>query len=224
MNGSVIVISGIDTGIGKTFATGLLAKALLLCGKNVITQKIIQTGCYGMAEDILEHRRLMGMGLQDADREGLTCPFVFRYPASPHLSARLEGAEIDLNHIRSTTLALQKHYELVLLEGVGGLLVPLVPDLLFADYVRDAGYDLLLVTCSRLGSINHTLLSIEACVKRGIVLRGIIYNSFQQEEMLIADDTREIIIHYLESAGYSAPVINLSDGMLDADAVARLSL
>ncbi|NTV05608.1 MAG: ATP-dependent dethiobiotin synthetase BioD [Chlorobiaceae bacterium] len=224
MSGSVIAISGIDTGIGKTYVTGLLAKALLRQGKKVITQKIVQTGCEGIAEDILEHRRLMGIDLQDADREGLTCPSVLRYPASPHLSARLESVQIDLCHISRSTLALQQRYDLVLLEGVGGLLVPLASDLLFADYIRDAGYGLLLVTSPRLGSINHTLLSIEACVRREIVIRGVIYNCFQDTDKLIADDTREVILHYLNKAGFAAPVINLREGLLDPDAAALLSL
>jgi len=224
MKGSVIVISGIDSGIGKTIVTGLLAKALLQHGKNVITQKIVQTGCEGISDDILEHRRLMGIGLQEADREGHTCPYLFRYPASPHLSARMEGTEIDLMHIRRATLFLQKRYELVLLEGVGGLLVPLAPDLLFADYVRDAGYGLLLVTTPRLGSINHTLLSIEACLKRGIPLRGVIYNCFENIDTLIADDTCEVIIHSLNKAGCSAPLIDLRHGELEPDILARLSL
>ncbi len=224
MSGTVLAVAGIDTGIGKTYTTGLLAKALLQQGKKVITQKIVQTGCEGIAEDILEHRRLMGIGVQDADREGLTCPSVFCYPASPHLSARLEGTEVDLHRISISTLALQQRYDLVLLEGVGGLLVPLTADLLFADYIRDAGYSLLLVTSPRLGSINHTLLSIEACRHRGIVIQGVIYNYFQEIDKLIADDTREVILHFLAKAGYEAPLIDLRDGMLERDAAARLSL
>jgi dethiobiotin synthetase len=224
MKGSVIAISGIDTGIGKTFVTGTLAKALQEQGRSVITQKIVQTGCEGVAEDILEHRRLMGIGLQEVDREGLTCPFVFRYPASPHLSARLEESEINILDIRRATFALRKRYDLVLLEGVGGLLVPLSRDLLFADYIRDAGYSLILVTAPRLGSISHTLLSIEACVKRGIVIRGVIYNCFQHVDQLIVDDTRATIRHYLNKEGSPAPVIDLRDGAIDADAVGQLGL
>ncbi len=224
MSGTVLAVAGIDTGIGKTYTTGLLAKALLQQGKKVITQKIVQTGCAGIAEDILEHRRLMGIEVQDADREGLTCPSVYRYPASPHLSARLEGTEVDLHRISISTLALQQRYDLVLLEGVGGLLVPLTADILFADYIHDAGYSLLLVTSPRLGSINHTLLSIEACRHRGIVIRGLLYNCFQNINKLIADDTRELLGRYLSKAGYAAPIIDLREGQLDFDAVERLSL
>jgi len=224
MKGVVVAVAGIDTGIGKTYATGLLAKALLWQGRSVITQKIVQTGCEGIAEDIVEHRRLMGFGLQDVDREGFTSPYVFRYPASPHLAARLEGVEVDVLHIRRATYALQKRYDLVLLEGVGGLLVPLAHDLLFADYIRDAGYGLLLVTGPRLGSINHTLLSIEACVRRGIVINGVIYNSFHGTDTMIADDTREVIRHYLNKEGLVAPVVDLNEGEFDPDAIKRLFL
>lgn len=222
MKGSVIAISGIDTGIGKTFVTGMLGKALLLQGKTIITQKIVQTGCEGVPEDVLEHRRLMGIELQDVDRKGFTAPYVFPYPASPHLAASIAGVEIDILHIRRATFALQKHYELILLEGVGGLLVPLTKDLLFADYIRDAGYELILVTSPRLGSINHTLLSIDACVRRGIVIRGIIYNCFLNSEKMITDDTREIIFRYLNKVGSAAPVIDLTEGMLEEGALHRL--
>jgi dethiobiotin synthetase len=224
MKGSVLAVSGIDTGIGKTYATGLIAKALLRQGKAVITQKIVQTGCEGVAEDILKHRHLMGIGLQDVDREGLTSPYVFRYPASPHLSGRMEDVEIDILHIRRATFALQKRYDLVLLEGVGGLLVPLAYDLLFADYIRNAGYELVLVTGPRLGSISHTLLSIEACVKRGIVIRGVIYNLFGSTDKLIAKDTREVILHYLHKAGSKAPIIDLRDGLFEGESLHSLRL
>ncbi len=223
MKGSVIAISAIDTGVGKTYTTGLLAKALRQQGRKVITQKIVQTGCNGIAEDILEHRRLMDIDVQDVDHAGLTCPYVFRFPASPHLAASLEGKEIDLIQIRRTTFALQKQYEVVLMEGVGGLLVPLAHDLLFADYIASAGYSLLLVTTPRLGSINHTLLSIEACAKRGIALRGIIYNMVGEIEPMIADNTHSVIIHYLKKAGYSAPIFKLRNGIFDAEAVKQLS-
>ena len=222
MKGSVIAVSGIDTGIGKTVATGLLAKTLLRQGKNVITQKIVQTGCEGIADDIVEHRRLMGIELQDVDLQGVSCPWIFRYPASPHLAARMEGREVDIMQIRRATFLLQKRYELVLLEGVGGLLVPLAPDLLFADYISSAGYSLLLVTTPRLGSINHTLLSLEACVKRGIPLKGVIYNCFENSEQPVVDDTRECIVRYLNKVGYAVPLLELHHGEFDAGAVARL--
>ncbi len=210
MRGTVIAIGGIDTGIGKTAATGHLARHFTETGLRVITQKIVQTGCEGVAEDITEHRRLMGIDLQEDDRDGTTCPYLFRFPASPHLAAAMEEREIDFMEIWRSTFRLQQRYDLVLLEGVGGLLVPLTPALLFADYVRAAGYGLVLVTSPRLGSINHTLLSLEACATRGIEVRGLIYNRFFEVDEAIARDTREVIAAALKRYGFgSAPLVDL---------------
>ncbi len=219
MKGTVTAVTGIDTGIGKTFVTGLLAAGLLGKGRKVITQKIVQTGCAGIPEDIVEHRRLMGTGLQDVDREGITCPYVFSYPASPHLAARMEGAEIDIMRIRRMTFTLQRNYEIVLLEGAGGFLVPLTPDLLFADYLRDAGYGVILVTVPRLGSINHTLLSIESCMKRGIAIRAVIFNHYQDAGPEITGDTKDVIVRFLAREGSSAPVVSLRDGVFEHEVI-----
>jgi dethiobiotin synthetase len=219
MRGEVLAISGIDTGIGKTVATGLLARHFTESGVRTITQKIAQTGCEGVSEDITAHRELMGIELQEADRDGTTCPYVFRFPASPHLAAEMEGREIDIMTIRRSTFRLQKLFDLVLLEGVGGLLVPLTPELLFADYVRDAGYGLLLVSSSRLGSINHTLLSLEACATRGIPVRAVIYNRYFEADETIATDTRKVIAAGLKRCGFGdAPVIDLNASGLSATA------
>jgi dethiobiotin synthetase len=225
MRGAVTVISGIDTGTGKTVATGLLARAVLDRGVSVITQKLVQTGCPGrIAEDILEHRRLMGCELTEEDLQGVTSPCVFAYPASPHLAARLENRPVDVMAIRRSTFRLQHRYTTVLLEGAGGLLVPLSPDLLLADYIRDAGYPLLLVSSSRLGSINHTLLAVEACMKRGIHLQGIVFNRFQEADRLIADDAIGTIRHFLKRYGLSAPVVTLDENGLEKHAPELLGL
>ncbi|NTV02329.1 MAG: ATP-dependent dethiobiotin synthetase BioD [Chlorobiaceae bacterium] len=220
MKGRVIAVSGIDTGIGKTVATGHIARVLSSTGARVITQKVAQTGCEGISGDIAVHREIMGIGLQEVDLDGTTCPYVFGYPASPHLAASMEGKEIDLLAIRRATFILQKRYDLVLLEGAGGLLVPLNENRLFADYLRDAGYGLVLVTSPRLGSINHTLLSIEACRSRGIELRALVYNRYGQEAGPVAVDTRRVIERSLRHYGLSGvPVLDLgADGFSPDDA------
>ena len=190
----VYFVSGIDTDIGKTVATGVLAKQLLQQGKSVITQKPVQTGCQDIAEDIAVHRKIMGIPMQEVDKQGLTMPEIFGYPASPHLAARLGGRALDLDKIRTSTQELATQYEIVLVEGAGGLMVPLTENLLTIDYIRQQGYPVILVTSGRLGSINHTLLSFSALKQYGISLYSLIFNHIHDsKDETIAGDTLEYL-------------------------------
>ena len=186
--GIVIAVSGIDTDIGKTVATGLLGRYLRQRGKRVITQKIAQTGCLSVSEDIIRHRQLMGMDLQEVDKSGLTCPYIFPEPCSPHLAASLAGKKIDGGVITAATTELRQGYDYVLMEGVGGLLVPMGDDWTLLDYLQETGYPLVLVSSPRLGSINHTLAALELAKGRGLRVQGILYNRFKEDNPTIASD------------------------------------
>ncbi|MCD0229508.1 dethiobiotin synthase, partial [Enterobacter hormaechei subsp. steigerwaltii] len=109
--------------------------------------------CQNIADDIAGHRKIMGIPMQEADKRRLTMPEIFSYPASPHLAARLDGRALDLDKIRTATQELAAQYEVVLVEGAGGLMVPLTENLLTIDYIRQQGYPVILVTSGRLGSI-----------------------------------------------------------------------
>lgn len=206
---SVLFISGIDTDIGKTYATGMIAKALIQQGINVITQKLVQTGVsvncdtgeMNIADDIVTHRQLMNMPLQPCDLDFTTCPFRYEKPASPHLSAALANAVLDPEIITKFTQQLQQSYDIVLLEGAGGLLVPITEQLLTLDYIATQGYPVILVTSGRLGSINHTLLSLEAIKARGLTVHSVIYNhihdSAAQTDKQIANSTIDYLKNYL---------------------------
>jgi dethiobiotin synthetase len=198
MTGSVYFISGIDTGIGKTYATGYLAKLWNAQGQKTITQKLIQTGNVDISEDIEQHREIMGMGWFPEDEAKLTMPEIFSYPASPHLATKLDGREIDFQKIEHATAQLADKYEVVLLEGAGGLMVPLTTDLLTIDYVAEKKHPVILVTSGRLGSINHTVLSLEALKSRGLELYALAYNlNDESQDELISKDTAEYLKAYL---------------------------
>ena len=171
-----IFVSGIDTDAGKTYATAWLQLRLMDEGKSVITQKFIQTGCVGTSEDIEAHRRLSGTGPMPEDAEGLTAPIIFSYPASAQLAARMDGREIDLGVIDRAREELARRYDDVLIEGAGGLMVPITDDFMAIDYVATRKLPVALVTNSKLGSINHTLLSLEALRTRDIPLAYVLYN------------------------------------------------
>ena len=199
MKKNVYFISGIDTDAGKSYATGFLARELNRKGQRTITQKFIQTGNTGHSEDIDLHRRIMGIAPTDDDREGLTMPEIFSYPCSPHLASRIDGRPIDFDNIERATEELSRRYDVVLLEGAGGLMVPLTDELLTIDYIAQKGYPLLFVTSGKLGSINHTLLSLEAIKNRGIKLDTVLYNLYPTvEDRTIQEDTQLFIQRYLK--------------------------
>ncbi|WP_201588495.1 dethiobiotin synthase [Psychrobacter fozii] len=206
---SVLFVSGIDTDIGKTYATGIIAKSLMQQGVNVITQKLVQTGVtmnantgeMGIADDIIVHRQLMGIPLQPCDLDFTTCTHRYEKPASPHLATRLSGEVLDPELITNATKRLQAEYDLVLLEGAGGLLVPITEQLLILDYIAIQGYPIILVTSGRLGSINHTLLSLEAIKARGLSVHSVIYNHIHDDadntDTEIANSTVDFLQNYL---------------------------
>ena len=195
--GKVFFVSGIDTDCGKTYITGLLAKSIRDKRKQVITQKLVQTGCEGIADDILEHRRLMGIELFPEDTSGITNPYVFKFPASPHLSAEMENISIDIDVLASTTKQLENSYEITLVEGAGGLCVPLTKSVLFIDYIVQQKHPLILVTSSKLGSINHTILSLELCKQKNIEIAIVIYNVFPDSNIQIAESSFIFLSEYI---------------------------
>lgn len=198
MSSSVYFVSGIDTGIGKTYATGYLAKLWNQNGTKTITQKLVQTGNTDISEDIQQHREIMGMGWLPEDDSKLTMPEIFTYPASPHLATKLDGREIDFQKIESATAQLIEKYDAVLLEGAGGLMVPLTDGLLTIDYLVEKKYPIILVSSGRLGSINHTLLSLEALKSRGLKLYALAYNlNDESQDELISKDTANYLKSYL---------------------------
>lgn len=172
---TVYFISGIDASVGKTYATGFIARNMIEQGHSVITQKLVQTGT-NKAKDIETHRRIMGIDLLPEDTQGLTCPQIFPYPSDPYFSAKLANKNLDLTAIEIATDELSRRYEVVLAETSGGILTPLTDNLLTADYIEQRHYPLILTTSCKENCINQTLLALEAIKNRGIYLYAIAFN------------------------------------------------
>jgi len=206
-----IAICGIDTGVGKTIVTGLLARHLLDQGKVGITQKPVQTGCSGHSEDILLHRKLMGADWHPLDEQKLTCPYCLPFAASPHLAAQKAGTEIDPAELNRATETLAGQVDQLIIEGAGGLLVPLTPGLLLLDYFAEHSYPIILVTSPRLGSINHTLLCLEAIKNRNMELLGMVYNLHGDHPREIVTDSLKIFKRYLVRCGFPEKIVILPD-------------
>lgn len=183
-------ITGIDTNCGKTLITGLLAKELCKYSLSVITQKLVQTGNHGViSEDIETHRKIMNVELFEEDKNFTTCKYVFPFPASPHLSAQLTNSVINFDLLKENTALLEKKYNVVLLEGAGGLMSPISKEKNQLEYIIENEYPVIFITSSKLGSINQTLLNFEVLKKYNCKVISVIYNIFKDTDKLIIEDT-----------------------------------
>lgn len=174
--GKIVVVSSIDVGIGKTVATGLMARWFKDNRIPAITMKMVQTGGEGLSQDIIAHRKLADMEMLEEDAMGLTCPYIFSVECAPHLAARLDGGIINPDVIVNAAEELAQDYDYVLLEGAGGLFVPLIDTTLVIDLCEEQHWPVILVTGPRFGSVNHTLGALEALQRRNITLQGLVYN------------------------------------------------
>ncbi len=195
-----IFITGTDTGVGKTVVAAGLALALRARGMKVGVMKPVATGCRGNGGGLISDDAVYLWEAAENEYPYLTNPFRFRNPLAPHVAAGLEKREIDLKKIHDAYRELQKHYDFIIVEGIGGLLVPITKDYFVSHLIREMQLPLLIVARSGLGSINHTLLTLDAAVIRGFQIRGIIFNRVPAVNCSLADMTNPKVIHELSGA------------------------
>ncbi|MFH1678103.1 MAG: dethiobiotin synthase, partial [Candidatus Omnitrophota bacterium] len=190
-----VFVTGTDTDAGKTIVSGLLARYLLGKGCRVITQKWIQAGSRGFSKDIDAHLKLMNKKRQDINGYlSYVAPYNFRFGASPHLAACLERRKISILKIKQGFRLLTKNFDFVIVEGTGGVLVPINRKRLLIDIAKELDLPVLVVVKNRLGAINHTLLTIEAIRSRRMRILGIIFNSqCKPENKAVLRDNPRII-------------------------------
>ncbi len=207
---SKIFVTGTDTDAGKSYATGWLANLINQEGGNAMTMKFVQTGNNDMSEDIEVHRRIMCIDYTEFDLDHTTAPEIFTYPCSPDLAARIDGREIDFVKIDNAADKLASAYGTLLIEGAGGLMVPLKGDYLTIDYVKDRKLPVVLVTNGKLGSISHTLLALDAIKRHGLDLCAVIYNPHFDYDKIISEDTRNYIRRCVEESFEEAVYLEMT--------------
>ena len=174
-----LFVSGTDTGVGKTFVTCALARGLRAAGIDVGVMKPIETG---VSAEGPEDARALRLAAGAEDPLDLICPVRFSLPASPEAAARAEGRTVSLTPIREAFDALARRHSFILIEGAGGLLVPIDANTDMADLARELDLPLLLVARASLGTINHTRLSLEAAENRGLDVFGVVISHTTSEE------------------------------------------
>lgn len=189
-----IFVIGTDTGVGKTIVTGLLAKFLDDKGYRVITQKWVETGSLGFSKDVNFHLKLIGKKKQELKNYlADISPYTFKFPSSPHLASSLEKKKISIERIKKSFKSLAKVFDFVVVEGVGGALVPLDKKKLVIDVAKELNLPVVVVVGNKLGAINHTLLTIEALKVRKMKIVGVVFNSLEKGRNIILKDNPKII-------------------------------
>lgn len=173
-----LFVTGTDTGVGKTIVTATLARILRLRGVNVGVMKPVTSGCPERnGECVSEDAELLAWAA------GIECdddvaPYRLREPLAPVESAKLDGVKIDFSRIAECYQRLSARHDFVLVEGAGGLMVPLNGGLLIADLVNHLKLPLAVVARPDLGTINHSVLTCYAAGQMGIEVKGVFVNRF----------------------------------------------
>ena len=190
---SAIFVAGTDTDVGKTHFCALLLDFLLREGIRAGYQKWVATGPDFPPADLVHCLRVAAQPLL-REEVPLQVPCHFALPASPHLAAEEEGREVDPALLKSSYEEQLRRYALLVVEGVGGLMVPLRRDLLLVDFLAELRIPTLLVARSGLGTLNHTLLSLEALRVRAVPVLGVVCSDGGpgEQELVVRDNLRTI--------------------------------
>ncbi len=211
--GSGIFITGTDTGVGKTIVAAGLALALKARGMKIGVMKPVATGCVGTDRQLISQDAVYLFEAGENEYPALTSPCRYRNALAPHVAAVLEKKEVDLNQIRRAYQELQKHYDYIIVEGIGGILVPIAKDYFVANLIKEFRLPVLIVARGGLGTINHTLLTVDAAVLRGFEICGIVFNRISAVNYSIAEITNPKVIHDLTNI----PVLGSIPEMEDVD-------
>ena len=212
MNPPGLFITGTDTGVGKTYLTALIARQLASQGLRVGVYKPAGSGCdEGNATDSQYLWRAAGCPLTLED----VCPQEFSAPLAPHLAARAEQREVDVTLLRTGLEPWKDSSDIVLVEGVGGLMSPLSDDDYVADLIFEFGYPLIVVTPDRIGTINQTLQTLitAATFRGGLALAGVVLNQVEESE----DISRDTNWRELEQRCVPPVIARLRHGSLEAE-------
>lgn len=192
MNG--LFITGTGTGVGKTYVTGHLLRALRAAGVDAASIKPVQTGCAPneVSPDLEDHWRIAGWR-PEASAAADYAPFCFLDPVSPHLAAQREGKALSVTEIASATARVVSRHAFALVEGAGGVLVPLNTRETMLDLMAGLGLPVLVVAEAGVGTINHSVLTLWALREAGVPVRGVLLNPRAPVETFILEDNARTI-------------------------------
>jgi len=195
MMGKGIFITGTDTGVGKTFFACGLAAYLHELGCRVGVMKPVETGCAErdgrlFPEDALRLKNASGC----AEPIEKICPYRLAEPLAPSIAAERAGVRIDIAHLLAIYDEIRAQHDITLVEGAGGLMVPLLPSYTFADFARVLKLPVVVIAANKLGAINHLLLTLEHASCKDLSMLGYVLHRMSSESSLASDTNRETLV------------------------------
>ncbi|MFN3655072.1 MAG: dethiobiotin synthase [Candidatus Nitrosotenuis sp.] len=186
-----LFVTATDTEIGKTVITASLAFALKISGIDVGVMKPFACGTQQKEGFKSEDAQLLAKYAGVADSEDLVNPYFFPVAASPYTAANKLGASIDIEIVLQKFEKLQQLHDVVLVEGIGGIMTPIQKNYCIADLIKDMDLKTLVITSAKIGTVNHTILTCEASKRYGLTLCGLIINNYDSTGYVsdeLADD------------------------------------
>ena len=193
--GGGLFITGTDTGVGKTFFACGLAALLKEYGYRVGVMKPAETGC-DKGEGKLMPQDAAALKEASACELPLEtiCPYQFREPLAPSVAAEREGVRIDIDRLIDVYGEISAAHEVTIVEGAGGLLVPVLPSYTYADFAKVLKLPLIVVAANKLGMLNHLLLTLEHAGCKGLSVLGYVLNQLEHQLSLAAETNREALV------------------------------
>jgi dethiobiotin synthetase len=179
---SGLFITGTDTGVGKTIVTAALAIVLRRRGTDVGVMKPVATGCVRRREGLVsEDAEFLAQAADAPESLDEIAPIRLAEPLAPTVAAARAGRPLDLEPMWAAWRRLSATHEIMLVEGIGGILCPVTPAESVADLAKGFGLPLVVVARATLGTINHTAMTVEAARSRGLEVAGIIINRYDRD-------------------------------------------
>lgn len=201
-------VTGTGTEVGKTVVAAAIARTFAAEGQSV---HVFKPAVTGLDEGVETDHALLRRAAESSQSDEEIAPYRYGPPASPHLAAELAGEEIDRERLRQAARAAAGGADAIVCEGVGGLLVPLSPTYLVRDLAVDLGYPLVVVARPGLGTINHTLLTLEAARATGLEVAAVVLTPWPEKPTEIESSNRETIATLVDVEVLVLPHLDLGD-------------
>lgn len=204
-----VFITGTDTGVGKTIVTTGLALALQKQNQSVSILKAVETGCDPTPEDANFYKTILKL----EDDLNSICPMQFKHPLAPSVASEIEKKEISLIKIINTFHSQKEKYQHYLVEGAGGLLVPVLDGFTMADLSLILNLPIIIVVGNKLGALNHALLSYHFAQAKGLKVLSLLVNPLDNEPGLAEKtNTAELKKYIMDCPIVECPYIdNITD-------------